>query len=88
MDHQSPHYVLVFDKKRDLLLNVILDCITNNPIGTLLFAEGLRKCKITDEEVNDFFGEFSDKNHAMGWCTDPHCTYEKKTKKTKKTKNA
>lgn len=87
MDQKSPHYVLVIDKKRDLLLNVILDCIINNPIGTMMFADGLKKCHITEEEVDDFLEDFSGKNHAMGWCSDPHCSYEKRTRKTKKTKH-
>lgn len=74
----SPHYIIVVDKQRDVLLGCLVDAALKNPIGAAVFDMLCRQNKISPEEVNSFLQEMADKTHEMDWCDDPNCKYKKK----------
>lgn len=76
----SPHYVLVVDKQRDVLISCLVDAALKNPVGVAVFDLLCKQNKISPEEVNAFLKELSDKTHEMDWCDDPDCKYKKKEK--------
>jgi len=74
----SPHYVLVVDKQRDVLMGCLIDSALRNPIGLSIFQMLCSQHKISQDEVNAFLKDLDDKKHEMDWCDDPDCKYKKK----------
>ncbi len=77
---QSPHYLLVIDKKRNEIMALMYSVIVQNPMAKIQFNATLAPLKITHEDVQDFVNDWTTKEHELGWCEDPDCAYKPKQK--------
>ncbi len=74
---KSKHYVLVMDEDRDKLLSIWMQCILEFPDTAKYFAAFVHAHGLVDAQ-KELMKEFNEKNHEMGWCQDPDCTFNKK----------
>lgn len=70
---QSDHYNLVLDEKRHLILSLFMQVLMVFPMARTIFDQLCVEHGVTQEEIVDFIKDWSDKEHAMGWCKDPDC---------------
>lgn len=75
VEQQSPHYVLVIGEKENAILSIFL---VLSLLDKARFNMALSILGITHDELNSFIADMSAKEHAMDWCKDPNCKYEKK----------
>jgi len=76
MIKSTDHYVLVIDKERDAILSILFECsMDGRSIG--YFRSKIEAMRLK-EPLKNFITECSDKMHALDWCKDPNCLFEKK----------
>ncbi len=70
MGTQSPHFVMVFDKEREHMLNLVFQAakVDSTLIPSLEHHH-------LGEVLVDFLKEISKKTHEAGFCDDPNCTH-------------
>lgn len=74
---KSPHYALIIDKKRDMIIGVLMEALSLKDFMSFFHVK-LHNLGVTDDEILEFLGELADKTHEMGWCDDPECVYKGK----------
>lgn len=72
---KSPHYVLVMDKKNNIILGCLIQMIRHNQV---IFDLYCLKFGISKEDLVSFIEDISEKEHALGWCDDPNCKQNNK----------
>lgn len=71
---KSKVFYLVVDEKRSNLFHMILNQIRFGE-GASSFMFAVMQEKLGDE-LTTMAREIMDKEHEMGWCTDPKCKYD------------
>lgn len=70
---KSDHFVMVFDKDKYKVLNILVGLAMHDPV---LLVKSAETNNVPHDVVGDFIGEMSDKSHELGWCEDPECEWE------------
>jgi hypothetical protein len=70
----SPTYTLVMDKERNDVLAIMFAAIREQDMER--FIKTLKNAGVY-EVFLDFLKDTADKEHALGWCSDPNCKANK-----------
>lgn len=84
MSKKADMYNLVIDADRDHVLSILVTAVIS---GDREVAEKFARTMDSQGLTDCFIGlleEFSHKNHDMGWCNDPECTYYEEYPEKKK----
>lgn len=75
----NDYYVLLIDKDRDELLNIMLQAMRHIQ-AIAPTHEDQQRVVTLNETIKTFGAEVAKKHHEKGWCSDPNCTYQHKKK--------
>ena len=70
---KSPLHNFVFDERNHMIVSMFMQSVTQTVEGATYFREMCKKYDVTLGELDSFMQEWSDAEHAMGWCKDPNC---------------
>jgi len=67
---------ITLTKKQDKVLNILFQiAMMEENRDTFIFNINELDAK---DAMSSLLGQLSDKTHAIGWCEDPNCAFEKK----------
>ncbi len=77
MNQKSPHFAMLVGRKENDILSAMYTVAMRD---RLFFTLAMRSVGVTPQDELEFFKAWSIKEHELGWCRDPDCTYESHNK--------